>query len=641
MKKRQIYLDNTPLDEALVSYIDKLHEVGAINLSIQEVITVDDALHRVTAEPIYAKISSPHYNASAMDGMAVSAIDTFGASETTPVQLQLGGQAFPVDTGDPLPDGCNAVVMIEDVHIVNNQVIEIIAAVAPWQHVRTIGEDIVTTEMILPANHTIRPFDLGGILAGGVTEIAVRKKPKVAVMPTGTELVQPGQELHPGDIIEFNSRMIGATVDQWGGQSKRYLIVKDDYNLLKDTLLQALEESDMVIINAGSSAGSEDFTSSLIGELGQVITHGVAIKPGKPVILGIINNKPVIGLPGYPVSTMLTCEIFAKPVISAMQGLSAPKREKLEAIVSRRVMSPMGVDEFVRVKLGQVGDKMIATPISRGAGLIMSLVRADGITKVPRFIQNFEAGQKIEVELLRSIPEITDTTVITGSHDNVLDILANLFRENHPGRSLSSAHVGSMGGIMAIKRGEAHMAGIHLLDEESGEYNISYIQKLLPGRKVKLVNLTYRDQGLIVPQGNPKKVKGITDLSREDISIVNRQRGAGTRILLDFKLKEMAINPDLIKGYEREEYTHMAIAAAVASGSADTGLGILAAARALELDFVPIARERYDLLIPAEFWTTPYISLLLAIIKTTEFKNTVQSLGGYDLRDAGQVIYES
>jgi len=638
--KRDVYLDDKPLEQALAEYMAHLAGVGALRPGPGEMIPVEEAAGRVTAAPVFAKTSSPHYHAAAMDGVAVRSADTFGASDATPKKLSLGEYAVVVDTGDPLPPDCDTVIMIEDVHFIDENTFEITAGATPWQHVRVIGEDVVATEMIVPANHRLRPVDLGGILAGGVTAITVHPRPKVALCPTGTELVEPGVDLKPGDIVEYNSRVLGALVEQWGGIPVRLPITVDDYEDLKKTLRGALEECDLVLINAGSSAGREDFTAHLIGELGRVVTHGVAIKPAKPVVLGEVNGKPVVGVPGYPVSTVLAAELFVKPVIYSKLGSVPLAPQKISVVVSRKIVSSLGSEEFIRVKLGQVGDKVIATPISRGAGLIMSMVRADGMLRVPRLSEGYNAGQEVQVELMRPLEEVRETTVIIGSHDIALDVLANRMRKKFPQAALSSAHVGSLGGLSALKRGEAHCAGTHLLDEETGDYNVSYIKRLLSDRPVVLVNLVYREQGFIVAPGNPHGIGGVEDLKEKNIPFINRQRGAGTRILFDFKLKQQGISPDAINGYEREEYTHMAVAAAVASGTAGAGMGIRAAALALGLDFVPVVEERYDLCIPVDFYDTPYISRLLEVMAEPAFQDEVRSLGGYDLRDCGKIMYD-
>jgi putative molybdopterin biosynthesis protein len=653
---REIYLEGTPLNEAMAKWVQKIdaEEVGR-PLS-GETIKVKDALGRITAEAVIAKISSPFYHSSAMDGFAVKFVATFGASETNPKRLRMGEQAVHVDTGDPMPDGFNAVIMIEDVNIIRakskeqraksekdkTEYIEIISPATPWQNVRVIGEDIVATELILPENHRIRPVDMGAMLAGGHTEVMVRRRPKVVIIPTGTEIVEPGAELKKGDIIEFNSRILSGLVSEWGGEAVRFRIVPDRFDEIKKAILNALEIGSLVIVNAGASAGSEDFTAKAVRELGEVLIHGVNIKPGKPVILGWVKGKPVLGIPGYPVSAYLTFQLFAKPLIYRWKGLEVEEPEILRAKISRQVASTLGSEEFLRVKIGKVGNNFIATPVSRGAGMLMSLVRADGFVRIPAMSEGIGAGTEVNVELIRSKDEIENTIVCIGSHDNALDLLANILKKRYPKSSLSSAHVGSMGGLMALKRGEAHLAGTHLLDEETGEYNVSFIKRLLSDKRIVLMNLVYREQGLLVLKGNPKSINGFKDLTRDDVIFVNRQAGAGTRLLTDKCLREIGITPRDVKGYEREEYTHMGVASAVLTGIADTGLAILASARALGLDFIPVAKERYDLAIPREFYETGMIQNLLKIIREdAEFREMVVGLGGYDVSDMGKVMYEA
>jgi putative molybdopterin biosynthesis protein len=657
--KKNIYLESTPLDKALGAWGIRLQREGLHRPLAPESIQVSDSLGRVTAEALIAKISSPFYHAAAMDGYAVRFAETFGASETHPVKLRMGEQASYVDTGDPMPEGFNAVVMIEEVNRVSGgesevdgrragietagsaEYIEIIEPAIPWQHVRTIGEDIVATELILPENHKIRPMDIGALLAGGHTDIMVRRRPLVAIMPTGDELIEPGTPLSKGSIIEYNSRILGGLVHEWGGEPIRFSIVPDDIRKLKEAVRKACGSADLVVVNAGSSAGSEDYTARVIQELGEVVIHGVGIKPGKPVVLGIVGGKPVIGIPGYPVSAFITFHLFAGPLIHLWQGIEKKPPERIRAKLSRQVASSLGQEEFVRVKVGVVGEKTIATPVSRGAGVIMSLVRADGIVRIPSLSEGAGAGAEVDVELLRPKDEIKDTIVCIGSHDNTLDILSNILKKRHPQFSFSSAHVGSMGGLIALKKGEAHMAGTHLLDEETGLYNVPFLRKLLPERKVVLINLTYREQGFVVKKGNPRGIRGFDDLTRDGVVFINRQSGAGTRLLTDKHLRELGIEPSRIKGYEREEYTHMGVASAVLSGIADTGLAILAAANALDLDFIPVAKERYDLAIPTDFMELEMMRTLLDIIRNDEeFGHTIMDMGGYDLSDMGKVMYE-
>jgi len=638
---RNIYIDNMDLDEALELWKRRLSEAGCLNPMPPATIPVDQALGRITAEPVFARLSSPFYNASAMDGIGVRFQDTIGASEANPIRLTLHEQFEWVNTGNVLPEPFNAVIMVEDVQPVDDSTLEIIGPVTPWKHVRTIGEDIVTTELILPDGHKIRPIDLGALLATGLTEIRVCGVPSALVIPTGSELVQPGEPLRPGNIIEFNSRVLAGYLTEWGLNAERSPIVTDKPEELKKAINDAVDRFDFVIVNAGASAGTRDHTASVLSELGEVILHGVNIRPGKPVILSIVKGKPVIGLPGYTISAVITLNLFVRQLADALLGYQSPPPRYLEAVLARPLSSKLGVEEFIRVKLGRVGETMTATPAGRGAGAVMTLVQADGFIRVPANSEGLGAAEKVLVELLRDEYEIENTLVFIGSHDNILDVLANLLHRQRPVCRLSSAHVGSMGGIMAIRRGEAHLAGTHLLDEETGEYNIAFIKKYLDGIPLQLINLTYREQGFLVPKGNPLGITGFNDLARPEIRFINRQRGAGTRLLTDMHLKRLSISPDMVNGYDREEYTHMNVASAIASNSADTGLGIRAAAVALDLDFIPVAEERYDLILPKSFLDDPKVDALLHTIRENEeFRRIVEGLGGYDLRDCGRIMYE-
>ena len=647
LDERNIYLHDVALSEAVASWHAALAEAGLLQPLGTETIPLIQALGRVTAAPVWARISSPHYHAAAMDGFAVRAEETRGATETQPLLLAVGRQAFPVDTGDPLPPATNAVVKIEDVQLVATpagDAIEIIAATPPWRYVRAMGEDMVATELILPANHRLRPPDLGAIAGSGHTTVAVYRRPRVAILPTGTELVAPGAELRPGDIVEYNSLMLGAQAEEAGALVTRLPIERDDRAAILAAVERALAEHDLVVVNAGSSAGSEDFTASIVAELGQLCVHGIAIRPGHPVILGVARGRALVGIPGYPVSAAMTCDLLLRPLLYRWQGQLPPERPTLEATLTRKVLSPMGEDEFLRVALGKVGERIVATPLASGAGVLMSLVKADGIVHIPRFSEGHHAGETVTAELLRPRRLIENTVVAIGSHDMALDLLADFLQRAQPTQRLSSAHVGSLSGLLALQRDEAHLAGSHLLDEETGEYNVGTIRRLLVEQGVHVVLLGFlnRQQGLILPKGNPKQIRGLEDLQRDDVVFVNRQRGAGTRVLLDYVLKQRGLDPRRIQGYERQEYTHLAVAAAVASGAADTGLGILAAARALDLEFVPLFDERYDLVIPVKYYESPLLQPLLSIIRdpAAGFAAAVTALGGYDTSLMGQVLAE-
>ncbi len=639
---RDMYLEDIPLEDALARFWAALQRAGALQPLAGEDIAVSEGLGRVTAAAVFARNSVPHYHAAAMDGIAVRAEETLGASEGAPLQLHVGTQATWVDTGDPLPPETNAVIMAEQVQDLGDGRLEILASVAPWQHVRAMGEDVVATELVLPENHTLSAIDLGALVATGHTRVSVRRRPAVAILPTGSELVDGGTTpLRPGAIVDFNSVVLAGQVDEWGGTPTRVRITPDDRALIRDRVSAALQQHDVVLVIAGSSAGSEDFSAGIVRELGDLLVHGVAIRPGHPVILGVAANKALIGIPGYPVSAILASELFVKPLLYRLQGLHPPSRPRVLATITRKLLSPMGEEEYVRVKLGQVGQRLIAAPLSRGAGVIMSMVRADGLARIPRFSEGVHASAEVEVELLRSMDEVAKTVVAIGSHDLALDLLSNGLARRAPGASLASANVGSLGGLLALGRGEAHLAGSHLLDEQTGEYNVSYIQRHLSGQPVVLVHLARRVQGLIVPRGNPRGHAGLADLSRADVLFVNRQRGSGTRVLLDYELRKLSLDPRQVRGYEREEYTHLAVAADVASGAADVALGILAAARALDLEFVPLFDEKYQLVIPGQHYEAPLLAPLLQILRSPEFKAEVDALGGYDVTDMGRVVWQS
>jgi putative molybdopterin biosynthesis protein len=638
--KRTIYLSMKTLEEARDIVLSRF---GSPATRPVEQVPVPAAVGRVLAEPVVARLSCPNFHAAAMDGIAVAAADTFGASETAPRELVLGRQAFAVNTGHVLPPGTDAVIMIEHVRTLDETRVVIEAPAFPWQHVRRLGEDIVATELLFARNHRISPYCIGALLAGGVTRVPVWRTPRVAILPTGSELVDWQSDeavvLQPGQVLESNSYVLGALIDAAGGSFSREPFVRDELPAIRAALQQAVAgESELVLTVGGSSAGSEDFTRQALADLGEVLVHGVTMMPGKPVVVGAVAGKPVFGMPGYPVSSIVACEQLVLPLLARWLGMPAPERERIEVYPTRKIPSRLGMEEFVRVKLGRVGHRVVATPLPRGAGTITSLTQADGIIRIPTHIEGVLEDQPVSAELLRPRASLERTVVVVGSHDITLDVLADELRAQATGLSLSSSHVGSTGGLMAIRRRACHLAGCHLLDTNDGSYNASYIRRLLPGLAVRRVNLVLRDQGLMVLPGNPKHILGIEDLARPEIGFINRQAGSGTRILLDWRLAQAGLEPARIRGYETEEFTHMAVAAAVVSGRADVGLGIQAAARALGLEFIPVVTEQYDLVLPSDLFDTPMMAALLAVIRSPAFQRRVMALGGYHIDMTGQVL---
>ncbi len=639
--KRNVYLDMKSIEEAKKILFGQFED----NETSIETLDVVYAKNRVLAKPAIAAISSPNFHAAAMDGIAVQAKNTFGASEDSPVTLVPGKNMFWVNTGHAMPEGTNAVIMIEHLNIIDDNNIEIEAPVFPWQHVRKMGEDIVATKLLFPRKHKINSYSLGALLSGGVFQVDVYALPKVLIIPTGSELKQwhkiEPSELKPGDVIESNSLVLSGLCEDHGAKFEVHTMLKDNLDNIKQAVETAAKQDyDMICIIGGSSAGSEDFAKPVISSLGEVFVHGVTMMPGKPVLFGKVFDTPIFGIPGYPVSAIVAFELFAGPLLLKMQRL--PKREVNKTLVSpaRKIASKLGQEEFIRVKIGSVDGKLVSSQLPRGSGSITTLTEADGIIRIPRNIEGIIENEKVQASLLRSLSSIENTIVITGSHDNTLDLLADQIKLIKGDISISSSHVGSMGGLMAVKKGACHMAGAHLLDPDDGSYNVSYIKKYLKDQKVWLINLVMRDQGLIVPKGNPENIQSIEDFKNRGLQFINRQAGSGTRILFDYKLKSLGISPDDIKGYQNDEYTHMSVAVAVLSQRADAGLGIQAAAKALDLDFIPVVTEEYDLVIPDRFYNTTKVQVLLEIIKTEGFKNRVISLGGYSIKNTGKVMLE-
>ena len=628
------YLTNVPLGEAKDNYLKKLKEAG-FAAGIETVPSAESS-GRISAKAVYAKISAPHYTASAMDGIALKADVTYGATATTPVMLEKDMFTV-VDTGDPVPGDCNAVVMIEDVIWEDDGRVKLYTAAAPWANIRQIGEDICAGEMILPSYTRIEPSHVGAMLAAGVMETEVLKKPVVGIIPTGDEIVEPSDDPGPGDVMEFNSSIFSGILREWQCVPVTYPIVKDKPELIKEALAKALGECDIVLINAGSSAGRDDWTTQCISELGEVIYHGIAIKPGKPAILAAAGNKPILGIPGYPVSGIIVIDELLKPAVDLWYHSGAEKKDTVKAKLAKSIVSGLKYQEYVRVKLAKVGDRMVASPLARGAGLVSSFMKADGMITIPQGLEGLEAGEEVDVELFKPLEALENTVLAIGSHDPLIDELSDMLHAADPDLYLSSTHVGSMGGIMAVKRGESHIAGCHLLDEQTGEYNYSYMEKYFPDGGIRLVECVGRTQGIMIAKGNPLGIEKFEDLARPGLRYVNRQKGSGTRVLTDYLVKKYGMDENRIEGYDREESTHTSVAAQIAAGSGDAGMGIYSAAKIYGLDFVPVCTEQYDFIIADFAWELPQVQKILEILKSDEFAKRIEALGGYTLEHPGTV----
>jgi putative molybdopterin biosynthesis protein len=631
------FVRDVPAAQALEAWRASRAAAGCHERLPAVTVPVAEAAGLVTAAPVWAVRSSPPFDAAGMDGIAVRAAATVTASETTP--LWLGPADYDVvDTGDPMPDGRDAVVMREHVHYDGEKRAELRAAVPPYQHVRSIGEDVSVGELLLPEGHRLRPVDLAAAAAAGQVQLEVRRKPLILILPTGDEVRPVGAKLELGEIPDTNSLMLAEQAREAGCQARVLPIEPDDPARLAAVVRESAAACDLLIVIAGSSAGRDDYTARVIASEGTVAVHGVAVRPGHPVVLGVVGRTPVLGAPGYPVSASLTFDIFAVPLLAELSGAPPRRRPRTVARLARKLASPLGLDDWVRVRLGAVGDGLVATPLPRGAGVLTSLVRADGLLVVPAGVEGHHAGTSVSVELLRGPDEIARTIVAIGSHDLVLDLASSALRSDDPLVTLASSNVGSLGGLVALRDGLCHIAGSHLLDPESGEYTLPYVDRVFGAAApdVAVVRLVERSQGLMVAAGNPLGIGELADVRGPGVRYVNRQRGAGTRVLLDVMLGRLGITPSQVEGYAREEPTHLAVAAAIASGRADAGMGIMAAARAFGLDFVPLATEPYDLVVAPGTVESPQLAPLWALLASDRFKASVEDLGGYRAKEMGR-----
>lgn len=582
-------------------------------------VPLEESVGRITASPVFAGYSVPEALLAAMDGIAVRSEDSFGAGEQNPVVLHDYAR---VNTGNVIPEGYDAVIMIEDIRFDGDAAV-IRKAASAWQHMRPAGEDIAESEMILPSGHRIRPSDTGALSAYGIMEVAVRTV-TVGIIPTGSELVPAGTRPLPGQVVESNTIMAAAWLGALGASCHRYPVTPDVPGEIRAAVERAVRENDMVIVSAGSSAGTRDYTARIIADLGEVLVHGAGIKPGKPVIIGKISGKPIIGMPGYPLSALTVIREIMVPLLG-QYGLEAPERQVLPAALTATLSSEVGTCEFVLLSVGKIRDRWVAVPLSRGSGVQMSGVRANAFLRIPDNLEGYEAGENILAELLVPQSLAESALLVSGSHDPSLDYLAELVRKD--GIALHSSHTGSMGGLLALRRMSCHAAPLHLLDE-GGDYNLPFLEKYLPGQKVTLVCIAEREQGIVSRDG-------LSLVELPGHRFVNRQKGSGTRILLDHELRKLGIGPSLIPGYERELTTHISVALAVKTGDADAGMCVYSAAKALGLPFVPVGKERYELAIRTEDREDTRIQGLVSAISSPLFRDILSGLGGYDTRETG------
>lgn len=453
-----VYLKKKTLHQAFALLEETLERVN-IKEEGSERVEATKALSRITYSPVLSKYPVPCYRAAAMDGIAIKAEESFGATRDRP-RVFTPEEVLSVNTGDPVLEEYNAVIKIEDTKR-EGDLYYVYGPATPNQHIRPIGEDIGEDMVVLPGGHHIKPQDLGALLSCGCTEVEVKKRPSIAILATGSELVSPGQRPEPGEVIEFNSQVIASMVSSWGGEGVIVESIKDDPSLLKEGILELARDYRVIVTIAGSSAGTRDFMASVLEETGELLLHGLSIRPGKPMMLGMIGSSLLLGLPGYPVSCYLDAHLFLRHIVYYMQSMAPPPLERVEAILGQDILSSYGVHEFIRVSIGEVQRERVAYPLARGASILSTLVKGDGLLPIQRLSRGALAGERVEIELLPGEHPL-EHLFITGSHHPLLHLLReHLFNQRGVDLHLGGKRRG-ITGLESLKKGLSHMASLYL-----------------------------------------------------------------------------------------------------------------------------------------------------------------------------------
>jgi putative molybdopterin biosynthesis protein len=627
-----------------------------------EYVPLTEALGRVLAESIVSSLDYPPFDRATVDGYAVDSASLMYADEENPVKLRvLGevkvgvlpelevrlGEAAEIHTGAPIPKGADSVVMSEYTKRVGDYVL-VYRPTYPGENIAQTGADLMAGETILRRGVVLTSREIGALAAIGFNKVPVYRKVKVAIVSTGSEVQPPGSALKPGKIYDVNSFTIFCMLKELGCQPDILGIYPDDFEVLSEVIGRALESYDVVISSGSTSAGFGDVIYRVFNSLGKpgVLVHGLLIRPGKPTVAAVINGKLALGLPGFPASAMIAFHVFARPLIAYLTGLPVESPVKVKAVLPFRIKTGGGVRTIIPVSLTLNSNGFFsAYPVVEESGAIWRLALSDGFIECPEERDFLDEDEEVYVTLFSKAIKPADLVFI-GSHCLGLDVLFDYLREQ---LTMKVVNVGSLGGLLAVKRGEADVAGIHLLDPETLQYNIPFIERYGLKDRAVLVRGYARMQGFIVRPGNPKKIKDFKDFFREDVTIINRNKGSGTRVVIDEGLQKISESLGLkfeeavkrIKGYTFEAKTHSAVASAVAHGKCDVGIGIEAVAHIYGLDFIPIAEEFYDFVILKDRLQKNSVKIFLETLSSDVFKKALtEKLRGYRLlRETGSIIY--
>jgi putative molybdopterin biosynthesis protein len=634
--RQQQFLDVVSAEEARARF-EKHLDLAPLG---DETVMLGNALGRVLAHDVVAAVDAPPFDRSNVDGFALRAADTIGASDATPKLFRLNGEviasghapalevaagtATTIATGGVIPRGADAVVMIEQTELIGDSAprIELRRAAAPGQFISYAGSDIARGETLLRRGARIGSREIGMLAASGLAHIDVVRRPKVAVLSTGDELAEPGKALKPASVYDSNGAIIAAAVAEAGGEAIAMGAFPDDAKILENAVREALANADMVVLSGGTSKGAGDLSYGVVSRLGRpgILVHGVALKPGKPLCLGVVDKKPIVVLPGFPTSAIFTFHAFVAPVIRALAGLAPEAAETVSARVPVRIASELGRKEFVLVSLIRSDDGMIAFPTGKGSGSVTSFSQADGFLEIDALASSLDADSEVQVTLIGRAAQAPDL-VIMGSHDVALDVVVGALAER--GFSARTLAVGSLGGVAAASRGECDVAPVHLIDPASGQYNVHLVT---PG--LALVPGWRRMQGILFRPGDRRfEARSASEALAAilaDISalMVNRNAGAGTRVLIDQLLA--GSRP---AGYANQPKSHNAVAAAIAQGRADWGVAIEPVAKLYGLGFLEVAPEHYDFIVVESRRARPAVQAFLAALRDDAVRARIAALG--------------